>query len=283
MDEEKNIPHEYPDRSMPGSAAAPTADANADKDKEAEMADATEPLKGRAALLDSYKKANEGAEGEPDEDTLAEYALSALKERDSYKGRYETFQQSNQRLIDAVRSNPAVAEFIARIGRGEDPMKAIGQSFGDLRDMIDDESIRKIDEGAAERKSSYEQVRANFESYSHTLNEYAKAHGLTEEEKDDVHNAIIGFAQDLSTGKIDEGTIDFFHKALTYDEEKTADINAATLAGRNAAIDDIKNRQEAKADAMPDVTADRAMPRSEESYYYEPRRGNISDLVKDKE
>lgn len=251
--------------------------------KTAEVQKAAQPIKGRAALLDRYKKANEGLTEEPDDDTLADYAVSALDERDDYKGRYQAFNESNQRLINAIRENPTVAEFIARIGRGEDPMRAIGQSFGDLRDMVDEESLKKLDEGAQERKSRYDEVRGNFETYAKTLDEYAKKNGLSDEEKNDIHNAIIGFATDLSEGRIDDGTIDFFHKALTYDEEKQADLNAATLAGRNAAIDDIKNRQEVKQEALPDVTSDKSLPHKEESYYYEPEQSNISDQLKDKE
>lgn len=285
MDEQKTIPSGTPEEmeTKAPTPAAPVTPETTDEEKTEEVQEAAEPLKGRAALLDRYKKANEGVTEDPDDDTLADYAIGALNERDDYKGRYEKFNESNQKLIEAIRENPPVAEFIARISRGEDPMKAIGQSFGDLRDMIDEESVRKIDEGAKERQSRYDEVKGNFETYAKTLDKYAKDNGLAEEEKDEIHNAIIGFATDLSEGRIDEGTIDFFHKALTYDEEKQADLNAATLAGRNAAIDDIKNRQEAKQEAMPDVTADRSLPHKEESFYYEPKTTNIADQLQDKE
>lgn len=268
------------------AAPLPEEGQTTDAEKTEEVKEATEPLRGRAGLLDMYKKANADVEGEPDDDALADYAVNAIKERDDYKGRYDAFNESNQKLIDAIRENPPVAEFIARISRGEDPLVAIGQSFGDLRDMIDEESVRKIEEGAKERQGRYDEVKGNFETYAKTLDDYAQKGGLSEEEKDETHNAIIGFATDLSEGRIDEATIDFFHKALTYDADKEADLDAAKLAGRNAAIDDIKNRQAEKEATMPDVTADRSLPKGgteAPSYYYEPKQSNISDMLQDKD
>lgn len=269
-----------PEAKEPAAAAV----SSEDETKAVETAAATAPLKGRAALLDRYKKAHEGESGEPDDEALADYAVSALDERDDYKSRYEAFDESNRKLIDAIRENPSVAEFIARISRGEDPIRSIGVAFGDLREVLDEASLKRLDEGAEERKGQYDRVRSNFENYAKTLDAYGAKNGLSEGEKEEIHNAIIGFATDLSEGRIDEATIDFFHKALTYDEEKTAELNAAELAGRNAAIDEVKSRRSAKAtELMPDVTSDKSLPHPEESYYYEPEQGNISDELKDKE
>ena len=117
--------------------------------------------------------------------------------------------------------------------------------------------------------------RDNFNAYETTLKGYGEKNGLTTEQVAEINNAILDIAEALNEGYIPEEVIDNVWKGMDYENEKTAEVEAAKLAGRNAAIDDIKGKK-TMASPLPDLKGGgtkptpRAMPNFTEDEAYKP-------------
>lgn len=218
-----------------------------------------EPMRGRGAFMKRYRDAHPDIEDDPDDDILFDYAGSAFSERDELKGRYDSLNGANEKLAQIIGEDPRFAQFIAMVANGEDLWYALGSTFGDIINNLDEESLGKLQEGQSDYKNRYKQMQDNFSNFEKRLSDYGKANGLSEENVNDIKNTILDLADMFNTGDISEEMFEMVYKGIDYDTDKTAEIEAAKLAGRNEAIVDQKNRK--TSTPLPDMGGDRVAPR----------------------
>jgi signal recognition particle GTPase len=149
---------------------------------------------------------------------------------------------------------------MAMIGAGENVPFAIGKSFGNILNELDDESLEKLREGQAEYQKRYETIRSNFRSYEERLMAYVEKNQLQAEAAERINNVILDIAEALNEGDIPEEVIDNVWKGIDYDEAKQAEIEAAKLAAKNDAIEDQK-RMRSQSTPLPDLSAAKSQPR----------------------
>lgn len=248
---------------------------------QAQEQQAQEPLKGRAAFLERYRGYHPDLEDEPDDDTMWDFAGQGLSERDDLRGKYDTLNGANEKLAAVVGEDPRVAQFVAMIANGENPMYALGKTFGNLVDEVDDEALEQLRGGQKEYKERYDRMRNNFNTYEATLKGYAEKNGLTDEQVSEINNAILDIAEALNEGDIPEEVIDNVWKGMDYDNEKTAEIEAAKLAGKNEAIDDIKSKKSAPA-PLPDLGVQKTNKRAPIKMD-EPKMETLASAIVDKD
>lgn len=216
---------------------------------------ATPPVEksGRDLFIEKYRGYHPDSPDELDDNDLWNYAGSSLAERDDYMGKYDTLNQANDKLAAVVGENPEVAQFISMIANGEPPLYAIGKSFGDIESKIDEESLEQMRKGREEYRKEVQRIKDNVDRYQTTLKNYGETNGLSEENLASVNDIILDIAEALREGDIPEELIDSIWKGMDYESATTANIEAAKLAGKNEAIEDIKSKKQ--NNLPPDVSA----------------------------
>ena len=227
-------------------------------DEEAKTTEEMQP-KGRAAMLAMYKGANPDISDEPDDDTLFDYAGGAFAERDKLKDDYGKLEGVVGNFVKSVEDYPLFRQFVIEIGNGTDPYEAGGRLFKDLLTEGDEDMLAKFKAGAEAADARIKQTRNNYSAYNDRLNSYAEKNNLTEEEKDEINNAFFDLIEMAESLSADDGVFDSLRKAKDYDAAQ----EAAKLAGRNAAIDEMKGKKVEKT-ALPDVNAGGSTPRSKQ-------------------
>lgn len=212
-----------------------------------------ETPKGRAAYLDLYKQHNPDMESEPDEDELFEHARKGYAERDELQGKYSSLNSSNEKLASVVSEDPRFAQFIAMVAAGENLMYALGKTFGNLVDNIDEDSLEELRKGQQEFSAKFAKVKENFNAYDTNLKAYAETNGLSPEMVEKIDNAIMDIAEAFNDRDIPTDVIELVHKGLDYDEEKQALGEAEALAIKNKTIDEMKGGGGKPVAVMPDV------------------------------
>lgn len=207
--------------------------------------------KGRAALLAIFKNKNPDMEEEPDDESLFDWAHKGISERDEYEGKYHELNGSNEKLASVIAEDPRFMQFIAMVAGGENLMYSLGKCFGNMLDNLDEESLDKLKAGQAEYAQRYQSVKDNFSKYENTLKTYAEEKGLDNEMVERINDAILDLAEAFNDRDIPREIIEIVHKGLDYDEDKTAELEAARLAGKNEAIDDMKGNKGSKS-LLPD-------------------------------
>lgn len=219
------------------------------------------PLRGRTAFLERYRTGNPDITDDPDDDTLYDWAGSGLTERDEIRGKYDALNGANEKLAAVVSQDPRFAQFISLIASGENIMYALGKTFGNLIDELDEEGLENLRSGQEEFKNRFNKVRDNFNTYESTLKAYAEENKLDENILADINDTILDLAEAFNDRAIPREIIEIVHKGLDYDNEKTAEIEAAKLAGKNEAIDAIKDKK-APVTSLPDLGASKTQPRA---------------------
>ncbi len=223
-----------------------------------EMEDNPKPTH-RESFLEHYRKANPDFEGDPDDEHLWEHAIGTISERDDYKGKYDELNGANEKLAETVSKNPRVAQFVSMLSHNEDPLYAIGKSFGNLIDELDEDSLEKLRKGQAEYNERYNKIKNNFSTYETTLKEYGKENGLSEEDLSKVNETIMDIAEALNEGNIPKEVIDNVWKGMDYDSQKEAELEAVKLAERNKTIEEIKDKK--KKSPLPDIQSKKTAPK----------------------
>lgn len=247
----------------------------------AEKPTETEVPKGKAAMMARYKKMNPDNADDPDDESLMDWAHKGLGERDEFEGKYNSLNGMNEKLASAVGESPRVAQFIAMIANGEDPMYSIGKVFGNLLDKLDDESLEKYKKGQDEFSARYKKVKDNFGAYEATLKKYAEKNKVDPEMIARINSAILDMAEAFSDREIPEEVIEIVHKGLEADENKDAELEAAKLAGKNEAIDELKGNKTSQP-VLPDPNGVRTN-KPVQKKAYTPKNENLADAIKDKE
>lgn len=207
---------------------------------------------GREAFIEKYRGYHPDSPEELDDEDLWKYAGAGLGERDEYQGKYNSLNSANEKLAQVVGEYPEIAQFISMIANGESPLYAIGKSFGDMADKFDEQSLEEFRKGQEEYRTEVQKIKTNIDNYKTTLTNYAEKNGLSEEDVANINNTILDVAEALRTGDINEEVIDNVWKGMDYNSAVTANLDAAKLAGKNEAIEDIKSKKQAGG-GMPDV------------------------------
>lgn len=224
--------------------------------------------RGRAAFLERYRTANPDITEEPDDDTMYDWGIKGLNERDELRGKYDALNGANEKLAAVVGEDPRFAQLIAMVANGENVMYALGKTFGNILDELDDESLENYRKGQDEFKARYNQIRDNFKSYENTLKAYGEENKLDEQTLMEINETILDLAEAFNDRAIPREVIEIVHKGLDYDEDKTAEIEAAKLAGKNEAIDAIKSKK-VQTTPLPDLGAGKTQPKK--AGYMEPK------------
>lgn len=214
------------------------------------------PPKGRTAFMARYRGANSEITDDPDDDTMYDWAGMQI---DDLSSRYKSVNGANEKLAEVVGQDPRFAQFIAMVAGGENLMYALGKTFGNMVDELDDEAIENLRKGQEEYSARYKRVQENFATYENTLKAYGEKNGLTPDQLSAVNNAILDIAEAINEGEIPEEVIDNIWKGLDYDTERTSEIEAAKLSGRNEAIEAIKDKKTTAP--LPDLSGGRNQPK----------------------
>ena len=214
------------------------------------------PPKGRTAFMARYRGANSEITDDPDDDTMYDWAGTQI---DDLSSRYKSVNGANEKLAEVVGQDPRFAQFIAMVAGGENLMYALGKTFGNMVDELDDEAIENLRKGQEEYSARYKRVQENFATYENTLKAYGEKNGLTPDQLSAVNNAILDIAEAINEGEIPEEVIDNIWKGLDYDTERTSEIEAAKLSGRNEAIEAIKDKKTTAP--LPDLSGGRIQPK----------------------
>lgn len=212
------------------------------------------PLAGRDAFIGKLRELGEELQDDVSDDALFDRAGGILGERDELRGKYDALNGANSKLAEVISESPEVAQFVAMLGNGEHWLYALGKSFGNLLDNLDDDTLDEYNKGKEEFKARHAKMRENFAAYKDNLKKYGEDNGLSDEQLGDINNAILDIAEALNTGDIPVEVIDNVWKGMDYDNEKTAEVEAAKLAGKNEAIDEMKSRKASPA-PLPDLNA----------------------------
>lgn len=209
---------------------------------------------GRDLFIEKYRGYHPDSPDEMNDDDLWNYAESSLSERDDYAGKFNQLNEANEKLAQVVGEHPEVAQFLSMISHGEPPLYAIGKSFGDIESQLDDESLEQMRKGRDEYRAGIQRIKENLDRYKTTLKSYGQTNGLSDEDLGKVNDVILDIAEALREGDIPEELIDSIWKGMDYEAATTANVEAAKLAGKNEAIEDIKNRKQDNH-MPPDVSA----------------------------
>lgn len=217
------------------------------------------PLRGRAAMMDLYKKRNPDMSDEPDDDSLYDFASRGYAEHDDLKGKYDILNGANETLASAVGDIPMLARWLSGIGHGENPWKHLGRILGPKCENLDDEAIAQLKEGQAEFDERFKKIGENFKNYEKDLADYAQENSLSEEMVDEIDGVIMDVADAFAERVIPKDFIKFIHEALDAPAKiaeaeavSTAELEAAKVAGANEAIEGMKGGK-SEATPVPDL------------------------------
>jgi hypothetical protein len=275
-DEEKT-----PDASE--SSATDTATASASSATTDAANGSTSSPTGRAALLAIFKAKNADMTDEPDDESLMDWAHKGIGERDELEGRYNELNGSNERLASIVSEDPRFAQFIAMVAGGENLAFSLGKCFGNMIDNLDDESLEQLRSGQEEYKAKFQKVKDNFSAYENNLKAYAEENKLDPKMVERINDAILDLAESFIDRDISREVIELVHKGLDADEDKTAELEAAKLAGKNEAIDAMKGAKGSKS-LLPDpngVGTNKVIKKK--PLFEEPKVISLAEALKDKE
>ncbi len=164
---------------------------------------------------------------------------------DDYDKRIGEYEGREKTLSDMFAADPRSAEFLADWHNGKDPIAAILARYGsEYKDMLDDpDFVQKLGEEhkaeierIARSKKLDEEYEANMEQTLETLRKFQTDNGMTDEQVDDVVNALLGIVRDGVMGKFAPETLQMMMKAINHDADVANAGEEGNIAGRNAKI-----------------------------------------------
>jgi len=227
----------------------------------------------RGKLLKRYQERNPEKNYE-EENALYEDINAEMDEMDSFK---QKTTETNEKLVEVLRSHPEVAAFIRDLAKGSGVEEALARNF-DLDGIAPAEGepdFEAWNKGIGERKAALKEV----DDYRNSVNENAIVSGKTMAAfvaKNEIsEEKAIEFAQmvdkmlvDAVDGKIEEATLTALYTAVTHDEVVEGAVEKAKVGAKNAIIEDEMKELEAskKGDGLPNISSGAGKkPRSEEA------------------
>lgn len=199
-----------------------------------------QPLKGRAAWLDRYKKANPEAGDEVDDEDLFEHANGGYSDMEN---KYNQLNGANSRLAELVAGDPRLGAALSMVtGEGKKSLPyAMGSVYG--KDWMDgdleefeagyQENLKQL---AESRKLQEEAAKNTGESIKH-IEKYISDNQLGEEDAAQLNENIVSFAENLLMGIIPPAFIDLVHKGLNYEQDVQDAIDTGAVQAKNERID----------------------------------------------
>lgn len=243
---------------------------------------AVEIPKGRAAFIAAYKQRHPEVTEDPDDESLFDYAHRGLTERDEYEQNYTGLNKSNETLATAIAVIPPLAKWIAAISNGENPWKALGEILGPKAENLDDESLKQLHQGIEQYNKNRETQRANIANYNSALDNYVSTNELTPEDREEIHNTIMDMIAAFEDYDITEEIIDTVWKGKDYEANKAAELEAARLEARNAAIEEMKGTKREKS-PVPDTGGAGNGNRKTKPAGYQPKIESLAEAFQERE
>ena len=157
---------------------------------------------------------------------------------DGYKGREKA-------MSDMFAADPRSAQFLADMHNGQDPVLGLVKNFGvDIKDVLDDpemqdkiaEANKEYVERVAKSKQLDEEYEKNRDATLETLRQFQEERGMTDEQIDEVANAMLTVVKDGVMGKFSRETLELFVNAINHDADVANAGEEGRVAGRNDKI-----------------------------------------------
>ncbi|MDR1089944.1 MAG: hypothetical protein LBL79_02620 [Prevotella sp.] len=242
-----------------------------------------QPLKGRAAWQDRYRKANPEAREEVDDEDLFEYANGGYSD---VENKYNQLNRANSRLAELVAGDPRLGAALSMVtGEGKKSLPyAMGSVFG--KDWMDDnledfeagyqENLKQL----AESKKLQEEAARNTEKSIQDIEKYISDNQLGEEDAAQLNENIVAFAENLLMGIVPPALIDLVHKGLNYEQDVQDAIDTGAVQAKNERIEpQLKKLTETDVVDMGGKTASGAKDKNKP--IFQPQPGSVYDNLKD--
>lgn len=160
------------------------------------------------------------------------------KELENYRGQEKQFS-------DLFASDPRNAQFLSDMYHGQDPVLGLVRRFGvEIKDVLDDpemqdkiaEANKEYVERVAKSKVLDEEYEKNLDATLEMLRGFQTERGLSDEEIDEVMDALLGIVQDGVMGKFTRETVVMMLNAIHHDRDVSAASEEGRVAGRNDKI-----------------------------------------------
>lgn len=172
---------------------------------------------------------------------------------DDYDGQIANYKKNEEDLVNMMNIDPRSAYFLDNMKKGNDPVVEFVRMFGtDIKDRLEDpewqeklaEANKDFVERVAKEKELEEQYNANLESTKENLRQFQEAHGLSDDELDEVFGILAGIVGDGIVGKFSTESMELAMKAINHDVDVEEAAAEAEVKGRNAKIDEkLRTRQ----------------------------------------
>lgn len=240
------------------------------------MADTKETKSKREEQLERLRKKYPDKKFADDEEIYGQIS----DDYDQYEKDLSAYKDREKELSDMFSSDPRSAQFLADMHNGKDPVLGLVRNFGiEIKDVLDDpemqdkiaEANKEYVERVARSKQLDEEYEKNMKETLSTLNAFQEARGMSDEEIDEVAEAMIGIVRDGIVGKFSKETLSMIADALNHDKDVAAAAEEARVAGRNAKITEQLRKPQKGDGTMPLGGKNGAVSTR--------RRGNMFDLA----
>lgn len=212
-----------------------------------------QPLRGRAAWLDRYRKDNPDLGEVVDDEDLFEYANGGYSDKES---KYDQLNEANGRLAELMSNDPKLAAALTMVaGKNRKSLPyAIGSVFG--KDWLDGD-LEEFEAGYQEnlkRLAESEKLQAeatkNIEKSMESIEKYVSDNQLSEEDASQLNENIVMFAENLLMGIIPPELIELVHKGQSYDQDIESAMDTAAVEAKNERIEPELKKLTEKNDAI---------------------------------
>ena len=214
----------------------------------------------------------DGTNGTNSPISLEQSLLEAYEADETRISDLTKLEEKTSALTDLLNKYSRSAVFLNALAENGDPAAAIYKAYGkdaydafvsgnasDLIANIEAEDEKRRAENEAFEAAKAENLKTSFE----TLDRYAQAKGLSEDEAVEYFTLAHGFACDAVEGNYSEEFFDMIYKAKRYEEDVENARKEGEVAGRNAKFDELKRKRQV-ASAMPPQMSGQGV-RAEES------------------
>ena len=164
---------------------------------------------------------------------------------DQYEKDLNDYKSREQSISDMLSADPRSAQLLADMHNGTDPVIGLVRNFGvEIKDVLDDpemqdkiaEANKEYVERVAKSKALDEEYDKNMSVTLETLRKFQEERGMTDEQTDELVDAMLTAVRDGVMGKFTPDTLQMFSNALNYDKDVTSAGEEGRIAGRNDRI-----------------------------------------------
>lgn len=175
------------------------------------------------------------------------------------ESRISDYEKNENDILGMFASDPRSAAFLSSWRKGENPSTQFVRQFG--REMVealnDPEKAEEIAaanqeylDRVAENTRMKEEYETNLQASLEEIDNFQQQNNLTDEQLDEVLQSVQQTVSDVLSGKFSVGLLTMFLRGKTYDNDLAAARADGEIAGRNATIDE-KRQKRTKVSGMP--------------------------------